>query len=729
MDDAALALVASLRGRELAVDDPRHDGPLVSVVVVTRDGLGHLRRLFAGLADTTRYRDIEVVVVDNDSHDGSRAWLAGDHPFPLRVVHNDHNASFSAANNQVLDQVRGGLTLLLNNDVEPMHPDWLTRLVDELVGNPDVAATGPLLVYPSRPTPPAGAYAHPDLTVQHAGVAFLVHKGRVLARNVGAGSDPRQPGHRRTRDVAGLTAACLLVRTDDLRDVDGFDEAYVYGSEDWDLGLRLGERGALRLVGRSVLFHHEYGTQETVDAAELSTRRLANHAHFNGTWGPRLRRQVLLERLGGRSHASMPGAPSVTIGPDVPARGSLGLGFAALGWTVGAVDDGVPDLSLLHADHPPDADSDTRGVLTVAMTSGRPDVDALAAADMVVVGPHREVDTGVAPAVPVDQSVDADGTPVGGDRALALVGAVRAQVARPRVGIRTCVPDLGRAPLWGDTHFAASLRAALARRGLASAVHILPEWDGPDAHTFDLVVHLRGLAAYRPRPGATNVLWVISHADAVTDDELDAYDLVLVASRHYAQVLAARTATPVEVMHQATDVRRFHPTPRRPHQAAGGVVVAQNARWPARRGPRWLLELGVDFSLYGSNWEGFPEERHLVASWVPNDELCEVYAQADVVVADQWDHMAREGFVANRLFDVAAAGGFVVSDDGPGVREVFGDLVPTYASRDELRDVLDHYRRRPGERDRLAQRAMALVRRDHSFDARVDHLLDLLDLA
>lgn len=744
MDDAGLALVASLRGPELAADDPRHDGPLVSIVVVTRDGLHHLRRLFAGLEDTTRYRRFEVLVVDNDSHDDSREWLAGRaHGFDVRLFANDHNATFSAANNQVLDQVRGDLTLVLNNDIEPMHPDWLTRLVDELVGDPHLAAVGPLLVYPPRPVPEKGSYARPDLTVQHAGVAFVIDEGRVRARNVDAGTDPRVPGQRRTRDVAALTAACLLARTRDLRELGGFDEGYAYGSEDWDLCLRLGERGALRLVGRAVLFHHEFGTQKTVDITKRTAWQRSNHAHFNATWGPRLWRQVVLERLGDEVALSMPGAPRVVVANDLPGRDRFVAGFTALGWTIGDEKRRPADLVLFDGDRAPAGESGDlsalhRGAVAVALSGGSPDPAAVDLADLVAVPLHVPVETDVAPSVPTAAMprggsradvAAVPGAPGAARQALDLVVAVRGQAARPRIAVRTCVPDHDRAPLWGDTHFAASFRAALARRGLASAVHILPEWDDPQAHTFDVVVHLRGLQPYEPRPGATNVLWVISHADRVSGDEMDAYDLVLVASRPFASILADRTSTPVEVMLQATDVHRFHPAPHRPRQASGGVVVVQNARWPTRRAPRWLRELGVDFSLYGSNWEGSPEARHLVATWIPNDELCEVYAQADVVVADQWGHMAREGFVANRLFDVAASGGFVVSDDGPGVREVFGELVPTYSSRAELRDVLDRCLADPGERDRLAHRAMKLVRREHSFGARADRLLELLGIA
>jgi hypothetical protein len=298
-----------------------------------------------------------------------------------------------------------------------------------------------------------------------------------------------------------------------------------------------------------------------------------------------------------------------------------------------------------------------------------------------------------------------------------------------RFAIRNCAPDREQAARWGDTHFATSLAASLTRRGCDATVHTRDEWEEPHAHGFDVVVHLRGLHRYRPRAGALNVLWLISHADEVGDDELAEFDHVLVASAQYADKIRQRTTKPVAVFHQASDTRLFRPVGDDLRQAATGIAVVASARWPCRPGPRWLMELGLEFSLYGANWAGFPERRYVTAEYVPNDELADLYATAQVIVADQWDHMADEGFVANRIFDIAASGGFVVSTDGPGIRNLFGDLVPTYGSRTQLGRVLRRYLSDPEERARLSYEAMTVVRRDHSFDARVDALLGLLGLA
>ncbi|WP_423979437.1 glycosyltransferase family 2 protein, partial [Ilumatobacter sp.] len=87
------------------------DGPLVSLVVVNRDGEHRLRRLLDGLSRRTRYRSFEIVLVDNGSTDRSvelvETWSG-----TTRIVRNAERESFSKANNRGIVAARGDLVLL-----------------------------------------------------------------------------------------------------------------------------------------------------------------------------------------------------------------------------------------------------------------------------------------------------------------------------------------------------------------------------------------------------------------------------------------------------------------------------------------------------------------------------------------------------------------------------------------------------------------------------------------
>ncbi|HET7574571.1 MAG TPA: glycosyltransferase, partial [Solirubrobacterales bacterium] len=126
--------------------------PPVSIVVPTRNGREHLERLIAGLQDRTDYPELELVVVDNDSDDGTRELLAGlDCSFPLSVIANAEPASFSQANAQGAERARNDLILFLNNDVEPFEPGWLRELVAAHERDGVSAAGATLLRSPSGP--------------------------------------------------------------------------------------------------------------------------------------------------------------------------------------------------------------------------------------------------------------------------------------------------------------------------------------------------------------------------------------------------------------------------------------------------------------------------------------------------------------------------------------------------------------------------------------------------
>ena len=77
------------------------------------------------------YRDAEVIVVDNGSADGSPEFAESfELPFPIRVIRNRTNRSFSEANSQGAAVATGELICFLNNDVDPITDDWLGYLVE-----------------------------------------------------------------------------------------------------------------------------------------------------------------------------------------------------------------------------------------------------------------------------------------------------------------------------------------------------------------------------------------------------------------------------------------------------------------------------------------------------------------------------------------------------------------------------------------------------------------------
>ncbi|UER53775.1 glycosyltransferase [Kineosporiaceae bacterium SCSIO 59966] len=292
-----------------------------------------------------------------------------------------------------------------------------------------------------------------------------------------------------------------------------------------------------------------------------------------------------------------------------------------------------------------------------------------------------------------------------------------------RWAVRTAVPAGRRSTAWGDLHFARALAAALERLGQHAVVDPLEAGGGkPTTHLDDVALVLRGVRRLPPVPGAVNVLWVISHPELVADDELADFDVVLAASRTWAEATTARTGVEVLPLLQATDPTRFHPGVA-PPGSGDPVLFVGNSRNVARPVVTDLLAAGVDVAVHGSRWERLLPPGVVRSTHVPNDRLPAAYASAGVVLNDHWPDMRAQGFLSNRLFDAAACGARVVTDDVPDVEELFGGLVRTFTDRDGLvRLVTRAAEEFPDDAERA--RLGVQVGRRHSFDARARILLD-----
>jgi spore maturation protein CgeB/GT2 family glycosyltransferase len=323
---------------------PRRDGPLVSLIVLTRDGRTHLERLLPALESTT-YRSFELILVDNGSTDDTSAFVESvPRSYPMTTLTNHDNRSFSEACNQGAAAASGDLLLLLNNDIEPIGPGWLGRMVTTLEEH-DAAAVGARLIYPRRPgLKNAGDLTYPDLTLQHRGIGFVPADGVPSARNLGTGDDPLSAAAAGTRLAAGVTAACMLITRRAWDEVGGLTEGFVYGTEDVDLCLKLKAAGR-RIVydGGAALWHHEYGTQNAEGAEWKRANRRRNRQLFADRWGPQLFRQVLLDRLKDEgAWSEEPLHVGITVTRDDTAAGwgdlytarELGDALAQLGWRV-----------------------------------------------------------------------------------------------------------------------------------------------------------------------------------------------------------------------------------------------------------------------------------------------------------------------------------------------------------------------------------------------------------
>ena len=249
----------------------------LSVIVVSWNVRDLLRRclqsILAAVDGSAPPRTLEILVVDNASADGSAAMVQAEFP-TVRLIANDRNRGFTAANNQGLAASQGRYLLLLNPDAELMD-SALAEMVGCMETHPEAGVLGPQLLYPdgsvqsSRRRFPTLATALVESTV----VQEWWRDNRVLRRCYMLDTPPA-PGE--PQPVDWLVGACLLVRRAAYEQVGGLDEGFFMYSEELDWCRRIKGAGwQVLYLPTARVIHHEGKSSEQVVPAR--------HIHFQSS--------------------------------------------------------------------------------------------------------------------------------------------------------------------------------------------------------------------------------------------------------------------------------------------------------------------------------------------------------------------------------------------------------------------------------------------------------------
>lgn len=228
---------------------PRTTYPLISIIIPTKDAPEYLEKCLESIFNITIYPNYEVILVDNETTDPTALQIM--EKFPVKHIPLPNPFNFSRANNLGAKAADGDYLVLLNNDTEVITSDWLEHLL-YYAEQDDVGAVGALLLYP-------------DNTVQHAGVVMgLRGTADHIMRGFSRGIDGYAGSLICSREVSGVTAACLMLKKRDFDAIDGLNEHFFTHYQDVDLCLQLVKLGRRNIyVPQAVLIHHESKTRKT----------------------------------------------------------------------------------------------------------------------------------------------------------------------------------------------------------------------------------------------------------------------------------------------------------------------------------------------------------------------------------------------------------------------------------------------------------------------------------
>jgi GT2 family glycosyltransferase len=203
--------------------------PHCTVIVLNFNGMHLLPACLDSLAAQSG-ADIDTVVIDNASTDGSADLVAKKYPW-VRFIALEENSGFSIANNVAMREAleRGSdYVLLLNNDTFAA-PDFVSQMLTIIESDSKIAVASPKIFFAHRPD-----------RLWYAGGDFSLWTGATSHRGWKE-IDRGQFDH--VQEVSQATGCAMLVRCSAMHDVGLLDEQFWIYAEDLDWSVRFVKKG------------------------------------------------------------------------------------------------------------------------------------------------------------------------------------------------------------------------------------------------------------------------------------------------------------------------------------------------------------------------------------------------------------------------------------------------------------------------------------------------------
>lgn len=236
---------------------------LTSIIIVTYNKLDYTKLCISSIRQHTEPGSYEIIVVDNQSIDGTRDWLLEQED--VRVVLNDDNAGFPRGCNQGIELARGDYILLLNNDTI-VTPRWLANMLACFAKDETVGAVGTV-------TNSCSNFQEIPVTYRN------LDEMQRFASNYNM-SNPSLWEER-----LRLIGFNMMIRRDVMNRVGPLDEQFTPGNyEDDDLSYRIRLEGFRLMLCKDTFIHH-FGSVSFGEQRERFHRLLETNARkFAAKW-------------------------------------------------------------------------------------------------------------------------------------------------------------------------------------------------------------------------------------------------------------------------------------------------------------------------------------------------------------------------------------------------------------------------------------------------------------
>lgn len=238
-------------------DSSLHHYPLLSIIIPNWNGARFLPTCLDALAKQT-YPNLEIIIVDNASHDGSQELIKTRYPH-VTLVELAENRGFTGACNMGMQAAKGDFIALLNNDTE-VEPNWASAVINAFDRHPEAGSiASKMLLFDKRDH-------------IHTAGDFFTTDGRAGNRGVWQ----RDKGQfDREEYVFSACGGSSVYRKTMLDQIGLLDDDFFFSGEDVDLGWRAQLTGWRCLyTPEAIVYHHLSATGGGTTASYYDGRNL-----------------------------------------------------------------------------------------------------------------------------------------------------------------------------------------------------------------------------------------------------------------------------------------------------------------------------------------------------------------------------------------------------------------------------------------------------------------------
>lgn len=228
--------------------EKKNKNPLVSIVILTWNGKHLLKPCFAAVRKL-EYKNLELIVVDNGSTDGSQDYIRENYK-DFILIENEKNLGFSGGVNRGIQAASGEYVALLNNDAYP-EPDWITNIINRFKRDSSIGIISPKMLKSKKVM---GAHL-----IDSTG-DFMSKWGATYPR----GRDlPDEGQFDEPQEIFSACAGAAVYRKEVFDTIGLFDEDFFAYYEDVDICFRARLAGYKVYYEPTALVYHQVGGTNT----------------------------------------------------------------------------------------------------------------------------------------------------------------------------------------------------------------------------------------------------------------------------------------------------------------------------------------------------------------------------------------------------------------------------------------------------------------------------------